>query len=300
MQRPFPFDDGLMRSRAAIRGLLALVAAVAAAALASGCGSGGAAAALDPVANAAETTNHSEGARLAMHMQVTVAGLPQQITMDAGGRTNFKTQEGEISLQMNGVPGASAGGFGEGGTIDERFVGGKLFMGSSLFAGKLPAGASWVEVDVAAAAHKLGLSTQSLTSGQSNPAQFLEYLRANGGSVHVTGTARVRGVQTTAYAGTIDLSKAPGANDPATKATIADAIAATGTSTIPVEAWVDAKNMIRRFTLTVPLSAGGRRLETKVTVELFDFGPQRPVPAPPASETYEMSAAALGASATGS
>jgi outer membrane murein-binding lipoprotein Lpp len=294
MERPPRLDDEHMHTRALIRASFALLAAVVAAALASGCSSGGAAAALDPVANAAETTNQADGARLAMHVQVMIAGLPQQMTIDAGGRTSFKTQEGEISLQMNGIPGASAGGFGEGGKISERFVGGKLFMGSSLLAGKLPGGATWVEIDVAAAAKKLGLDTQSLTSGQSNPAQFLEYLRADGGSVHVTGTARVRGVQTTAYTGTVDLSKVPGTDASSMKGAIAGVIAATGTSMIPIEAWVDSKNLIRRFTLTIPLSADGRRVDTKVTVEFFAFGPQRPVTAPPASETYEMSAAALG------
>jgi hypothetical protein len=289
-----------MSTRALIRGLPALLAAVAIAAFASGCGSGGAAGVLDPVANAAETTNHADGARLAMHMQVNVAGLPQVITLDAGGRTSFKSQEGEISLRLNGVLGAVAGGLGEGGTITERFVGGKLFMQSPALTGQLPGGAHWIEIDLAAAMKKLGLDPQALTSGQSNPAQFLEYLRAEGGSVAMTGTERVRGVDTTRYTGTIDLSKVPGADAPATKAAVQALAAATGSSSIPVEAWVDAKHLVRRFTLSLPLSAAGQHVDTKVTVEFFDFGPQRPVPAPAASETYEVSSAGLGGSGSGS
>ena len=274
--------------------------AAAACALASGCGSSGAAGVLDPVANAAQTTNDAHGARVAMQIAVTVSGVPQQITFDAGGHIVFKSQEGELAMQVNGVPGAAAGGLGEGATISERFVAGKMFMGSPAFAGKLPAGASWVELDLAAAEKKLGLDPSALSSGQSNPAQFLEYLRASGGGVTVTGTERVRGVETTRYSGTIDLHKIPGADSAAAKQAIDGIVAATGTSTIPVQAWVDSKKLIRRFSLAMPLTLGGQRIETRITEEFFDFGPQPAVQAPAASETYVLPAgglAGLGAGA---
>lgn len=285
---------------AALKSLLTIALAAAAAALASGCGAGSAGAVLDPVARAAETTTGAGGARIAMQMRITVAGVPQQITIDAGGRLTFKSREGEISLQMNGLPGAAAGGLGEGGTITERFVGGKLFMNAPGLAGKLPAGASWVEIDLGAAIRKLGLDPQALTSGQSNPAQFLEYLRAGGGNVLASGTQRIRGVETTRYSGTLDLRKAPGAGAPAMKAAIDAVAAATGTSEIPVQAWVDSHRLIRKFTISMPLSADGRRIESLVSIEFFDFGPQPAVAAPAASETYEISAGALGARSSGS
>jgi len=294
-------DHLRMQLRALLRALPVLAAVAAAGALASGCGSASPGAVLDPVASAAETTNNAPGARVAMRIAVTVAGLPQQITIDAGGHIQFKSQEGEIAMQLNGVPGAAAGGIGEGGTITERFVGGKMFMSSTAFTGKLPAGTSWIELDLAAAEKKLGLDPSALSSGQANPAQFLEYLRAGGGTVLVSGTERVRGVETTRYSGTIDLRKIPGADSSAAKQAIDGIVAGTGTSLVPVRAWVDAKKLIRRFSLTMPLAIDGHRLETKVTEELFGFGPQPAVQAPPASETYELplsgGTGALGAGA---
>lgn len=287
-------DHVRMPLRAALRIVPALAAAVAAAVLAAGCGSGSAGAVLDPVANAAQTTNDAQGARLAMHIEVAGSGLPQQITMDAGGHIKFKSQEGELAMQLNGIPGAAAAGLGEGGTISERFVGGKIFVSTPAFAGKLPAGASWVELDLAAAEKKLGIDPQALSSGESNPAQFLEYLRASGGNVLMTGTERVRGVETTRYSGTIDLHKIPGADSTAAQKAIEEIVAATGTSTIPVQAWVDADKLIRRFSLAIPLSVGGQRIETKVNVEFFDFGPQPAVQAPAASETYALPTSNLG------
>src|SRR5690242_2485665 len=115
MKRPSRFDDPHMPARALLGILLALVAAVAAAALATGCGAGGAGAVIDPVAKAAENTSASEGARVAMHMQVDVAGLGSRLTMDAHGRESFKAGEGEIDLEMNGLPAAAAAaGLGNG------------------------------------------------------------------------------------------------------------------------------------------------------------------------------------------
>jgi hypothetical protein len=286
-------DHLRMQLRAALRTLPALAVAAVAGALASGCGSGSAGAVLDPVANAAQTTNNADGARVAMQIAVTVTGVPQQVTIDADGRIAFKSQEGEIAMQLNGVPGAAAGGLGEGGTIDERFLAGKMFMSSSAFAGKLPSGASWIEIDLAEAVKKLGFDPSALSSGQSNPAQFLEYLRASGGGVIVTGTERVRGVETTRYSGTIDLRKVPGADSAAAKQAIDGIVAATGTSTIPVQVWVDSKKLVRKLSLTMPLSLAGRRIETKVSEEFFDFGPQPAVQAPAASETYELPASGL-------
>ena len=269
-----------------------LAFAIAAGALAYGCGTGGASAVIDPVADAAQTTTGAAGARMAMHMQVSISGLPQVISMDAGGHMSFKGQEGELSMQMNGLPGAAAGAFGEGGTIEERFVGGKVFMRAPGLAEKLQPGTSWVDVDIGAAAKKLGLDPQALSRGQSNPAQFLEYLRASGGSVMVTGSQRVRGVETTRYSGTIDLRKVPGADSGAAKEGVDKIVSMMGTSTIPVQAWVDGKKLIRRFSLTMPISVAGEHVETEITVEFFDFGPQHPVQAPPASATYELPAGA--------
>ncbi len=174
-----------------------------------------------------------------------------------------------------------------------------MFMSSAAFAGKLPAGTSWIALDLAAAEKKLGLDPSALSSGQSNPAQFLEYLRASGGSVLVTGTERVRGVETTRYSGTIDLHKIPGADSPAARQAIDGILAATGTSTIPVQAWVDSKKLVRRFALAMPLTLGGQRIETKVSEEFFDFGPQPAVQAPAASETYELPTSGFGALGAG-
>ena len=66
--------------------------------------------------------------------------------------------------------------------MEEIFKASSEYVGSSLFAGKLPGGARWVKIDLGRVTQALGLNMQQL-AGQSNPAQFLQYLRATAGKL---------------------------------------------------------------------------------------------------------------------
>jgi hypothetical protein len=290
-----------MSPRVLARSVLALIAALAVAVLASGCGSGGAAAVLDPVAKAAETTSNTDGAKLEMHVRLDLGSLGGLISLDGHGQVNFKHREGQISMQFSGLPAAAASVLGEDATISELFTGDAVYVESPSLAGKLPNGARWIKIDVAAAARTLGLDPQSLSSGQANPAQFLDYLRSLGGTVREAGTDTVRGVQATRYTGTIDLHKVidqlPSSDRGAAQAAIDKMISELGAGSIPVQVWVDAQQMVRKMEIAFPLTAGGQRLESSVTLEFFDFGPTPAVQAPAASETYEVSPGSLGSGA---
>jgi hypothetical protein len=287
-----------MTLRTAVRSTIALLAALLAGVAAYGCGgSSGPSAVLDPLAKAASTTSSAQGAKLAMHLQVNLGSLGGPFAMDGTGHVNFKNGESEMTMSLSGLPAAASSVFPAGSTITERFTGGKVYVGSPAFAGKLPGGASWMAVDVAAAAGKLGLDPQSLASGQSNPAQFLQYLQASGGNVRAAGTETVRGVRTTRYTGSIDLRKAashlPGSGGAAAKQAVEKLIGQLGIGSLPVQVWVDAHQLVRRIEVDLPLNVAGQRLEAGVVVEFFDFGTARSVQAPASSETYEVSSGSL-------
>ena len=296
-----PDHTSRMTARTIVRSATALLAALLVLAAACGCGSSTPSATLGPLARAAYTTNSAEGAKLAMHLQVNLGALGGQIAMDAKGHVNFKNDESEIAMTINGLPAAASSAVPDGTTITERLTGGKVYVGSPIFAGKLPNGASWMAVDVAALAGKLGLDPQSLASGQANPAQFLQYLRATGGSVQAAGTQFVRGVRTTRYTGSIDLRRAaaqlPGSGS-AAKQAVEKLIGQLGSASIPVQVWVDSHQLVRRIEIDLPLSVGGQRLEASVVVEFFDFGSMPGVQAPAADETYEVSGDALSSAAS--
>jgi hypothetical protein len=286
-----------MRLRIATGVLPGLAAAIALVLAISGCGS--TSATLDPVAQAAEVTSQAGGAHIALTAQVSAAGLPAPLTINGQGFFNYRSQEGTIGLDMAGLP-TVAGAL----HMEEIFKSAALYIGSPLFAGKLPGGAHWMKLDIARFGQALGLDLQSLTGGQSNPAQFLEYLKASGGTVTSVGHELVRGVPTTHYRGTIDLSKVadmlPGGNRAQLHAALAKVIAQIGASSLPVDVWVDSARLVRRMEIVISASAGGQSLRMQMSVELFGFGPTPAVTAPAQGDVYDATQAALaGLSASG-
>jgi hypothetical protein len=286
-----------MRLRIATGVLPGLAAAIALVLAISGCGS--TSATLDPVAQAAEVTSHAGGAHLALTAHLSAAGLPAALTINGQGFFNYRSQEGTIGLDMSGLPTAAGAVH-----MEEIFKSAALYIGSPLFVGKLPGGAHWMKLDIARFGQALGLDLQSLTGGQSNPAQFLEYLKASGGTVTPVGHELVRGVPTTHYRGTIDLSKVadvlPGANRAQVRAALAKVIAQIGASSLPVDVWVDSARLVRRMEIVISASAGGQSLRMQMSVELFGFGPTPPVTAPAQGDVYDATQVALaGLSASG-
>jgi hypothetical protein len=235
---------------------------------------------------------------MAMAAQVSAPGLSSPVTISGEGFFNYRAREGMMSLEMSGLPaGGSTAGSPSSSHVEELIKPAALYVGSPLFAGKLPGGANWIKLDLASLGQNLGFNPQQLIGGESNPAQFLEYLKASGGTVAVVGHESVRGVPTTRYAGTIDLSKLaavmPSPNRAQLRAALGKVIAETGVSNLPVEVWVDAGRLVRRITMAFSVSATGQSAHMSMTFELFGFGVTPAVTAPLEGEVYDATSAAL-------
>jgi hypothetical protein len=284
-----------MRPASLFRLLPCLAACGVLAIAAGGCGSS---AALDPVAQAAEATKQAGGVHMAIKGSVT---LPSSvgagpISIDGDGFYNYKSKEGSFTLAMSGLPAiaqVSAGSM----KIDSRIKGTTAYVGTDLFAGKLPGGARWAKLDLAKFGAGYGLSAQQLTGGQSNPAQLLEFLKGSKGGVQKIGPDQVRGVPTTRYRGAIDLAKfvdqVPDQFRSQARSMVEQLTQKTGVSSFPVEVWVDAQNRVRRFDMSLTLSESGQGLTVAMQVEMFDYGQTPAVEAPAAGETYDLTQAAL-------
>ena len=154
------------RVRIITRLAAALATAVALAIATAGCGSSSAPAGsstvtLDPLAHAASATTNAGGARMSIAAHVSGAGLPTGITMSGDGFFNYRSHEGSLNLTMSGLPAEAAAAIGPGGLqIQELLHSTTVYVGSSLFAGKLPGGAHWIKIDVARAGQAIGLSPQ--------------------------------------------------------------------------------------------------------------------------------------------
>jgi hypothetical protein len=280
-----------MRARRATAVLAVLAAACVPALCASGCGSS--TAVLDPVASAAEVTSPAGGAHFALNMQVSASVLPTTVSASGEGFFNYASREGELSLDLGGLPASAALPSGPL-HMEMKFKGTAIYVGSPLFAGKLPNGAQWVKVDLARAGQALGINLDQLTGGQTNPAQFLEYLKASAGPVSAVGYETVRGVGTTRYRGTIDLQKAVDALPSSERGAVRSALSKIGISNLPVEVWVDAQKLVRRIAVAVKVPAAGQELQLRLTVELFGFGRTPRVSVPSGSEVFDATGSALG------
>ena len=88
-----------------------------------------------------------------------------------------------------------------------------------------------------------------------DPSQFVDYLRAVSSSTKSLGAATIRGVSTTHYRATIDLTRyaklVPPSQRAAAQRGISTLESALGSHTLPIDAWIDRKNLVRRI--------GGRR-----------------------------------------
>lgn len=286
-----------MRLRVGIR-LIAMLAATAALAVASsGCGS--TSTVLDPVAQAAEETSNAGGAHMTLSVQVSANALPSPFTMSGTGFFNYRTHEGMLSFDLAGLPAAATANL-PGGTLhmEELFKSSTVYVGSPLFAGKLPGGAKWMKIDISRVGQAFGFDVQQLAGGQTNPAQFLEYLKASGGGVTAVGHDTIRGVPTTHYRGVIDLNKLadvlPAASRDQARAALAKLVTQTGSSGIPVDVWVDSHKLVRRMRMALGVSTGGQQAQVQLSIDLFDFGATTTVAAPPQGEVFDATGAALG------
>jgi hypothetical protein len=92
----------------------------------------------------------------------------------------------------------------------------------------------------------------------------------------ITGSERIRGVQTTHYAFNIDLEKL--AHDNKVFKQLKEV---TGSAFAPAEAWIDARGRVRRLAVTMSLGAQlGTPVTMTMTEDLYDFGVQTNITRP--------------------
>lgn len=289
-------------------------ALLAAAALVVGCGSsssasshnaGGSASArksAPPNVTAAELTRAADvstnvaGFKLAITMNEDIAGTGD-ISMTGSG--SFQTDHvGSMTMNMD-LPATAADGVSN---LQMTLVldHDQMYMQiPASLASQLPGGKQWLEIDLAQLGNVPGASALSSmmnsSSQMTDPSQYFDYLRAAAaGSLQVLGTATVDGFQTTHYHADVDLSKLPDAVPAAQRAAIDHAIAlirksSTAVTTIPIDVWIDSRNLIRRIAFTETLAVQGQALRLDMREDIPEYGAQ-PAPAiPPAGEVMNLS-----------
>jgi hypothetical protein len=104
------------------------------------------------------------------------------------------------------------------------------------------------------------------------------------------GTTRVRGVETTHYRANVDLDKALAEASARERAQTKTALEMFGgQKEMPVDVYIDDAGRVRRMELEYKLESEGNAFETKLKMELFDFGTRVAFKRPPASQVADLS-----------
>jgi hypothetical protein len=213
-----------------------------------------------PVSLAAYTSTQQLGYRFKLAVSASANGF--NLAISGAGAINIRPSvSGSMSVSVLGR------------TVDE------IFSGSSIYLQSGPA--SWTRTTLPAYAQSSGLSQ--------NPASTLDYLRA-AGTVSDLGPDTVDGVATVRYQALVDLNRLaslePGGQNAQTIATIEQA---TGSSTLPIDAWIDSSHLVRRLSLSLPITRDGVTIDESVTIDFLSYGAQAAPSPPPADEVTDAS-----------
>jgi hypothetical protein len=162
--------------------------------------------------------------------------------------------------------------------IDEVLDGTIVYMKSPLFAAALPAGKTWLKLDLAKVGKSQGIDLSQLM-GQ-DPAQSFAQLQASG-QVTKVGDETIDGVDTTHYRGRIDLSKLP---QGAKVAALAHAKYG------PYDVWIGKDDgYVRRVRSSYTL----QQQSIGLTMNFSDFGKDVSVNVPAAAETADATSQSI-------
>lgn len=260
-------------------------ALVAVASVVAGCG-GGHALALDPVAAAATKTQDAGAARIRYSLTFSSPQLQGKTVRLKGigvidgtsSEANFELGSG---LEQEGIPAGTS--ITEISVKDgDEFL---VYMQLGALAGQIPGGKQWLKLDLSKLGKAAGIDLNQLMSGsQLQPTDLLSMLKTEGGNVRKVGSTTIDGTPTTHFHVTVDLAKAlqvKGLTNPML-AGIAAAM-----PTVPEDVWVGRDGLVRRIKLSFALRHQGKSMSMAMAMDLYDYGADLTVAAPPSSEVFD-------------
>lgn len=242
------------------------------------------------LAAAGQTTTEAGTSRMAMTVSAespaatdttTAEAAAPALELEAEGLIDYATGHGIMRMDMGslGLPGAAAG------DAEMRMLGSVVYMklpGSEL--GNRP----WIKFDLEALGES-GTPVPGLSPASNDPRGVLDALRGVSGEVQEVGEESIRGVATTHYRASVDLDKAQDEVPEARREDFAAFSERLGLETLPIDVWVDEEGRARRFAYEVetPASSEAPASQVELVIDLFDFGVDVDVDAPPESEVTE-------------
>ena len=246
-------------------------------------GGGGSALSLDPVAAAATKSQQAGAARIRFALEVR-GRQGQKVRLHGAGAIDGTS--GELTMNMGSIPGQSL--IPPGTTLKEIFLEQNgdyvVYVGLGALASQIPGGKHWAELDVSKLGKAAGVDLGKLLSGsQMQPSDLLSMLKAEGAKIQSLGPATIDGTATTRYHVTVDMAKALQAKG-LTSPLLAGMAAQM--PKVPEDVWVGKDGLVRRIGLSLGLPQG----HMKMTMDMYDYGADVTIAAPPSSDVFDATA----------
>jgi hypothetical protein len=245
--------------------------------------------AVDRVAKAVRATSAASSFRFAY--QGTISAGAQSFTMSGSGAYDGARRIAAVNVRFQLPPGSGLpSGPLTGDAIVDRSNGFVEYIRMTLpeFQRNLPAGKTWVKLDVGRMLAKEGVDLGQLQNvGAGDPSELLSFLQHSGTS-RAVGLEDVNGVPTTHYSATVDLQRVADRADSATRASLERAMAVTGVRQYPIEAWIDNANLVRRVRVKYVAQAGSQSVQTTVDETLTGFGGTVQIALPSEAEVVDL------------
>src|SRR5271154_4867251 len=217
------------------------------------------------LAQVAYVTSQSPGFRF--EMTVTGSLGEQGFELGGSGSMDERAGEGTMNMQFEGRP------------VDEIVKSPYIYVSIPGAAGT----AVWEKANLDAFTQTTGASGGPLGSSSSGPAQMLSLLKA-GGALTTVGDQSIRGVSTTHYHALIDFNRyaamLPAAERAGTERYAQLLKRITGSSSLPIDLWVDSAQRVRRFSTQLHSCTARGPLTESFTMDLYDYARQPTVVAP--------------------
>jgi hypothetical protein len=255
--------------------------------------------AIDPVAEAADKTAATGGARVDGDMRVRVEGVTIRMTMD--GAVSFEDQEASLVMDYaeGGIPGATAKDMErvrrEAGfpirviqRPDEVYVSTRQIVEH----GRAD-GVKWIKIDIEEIDEEGNLDLAGFQQmSETNPEAMLRFLKTVA-DARETGRGTIDGVKATRYTATVDIRDYPETVEPerreAAERTVEMLTKAWGSPTHRVHVWIDDDGLIRREQMTYSFVDAGERAHASIVLDFLDAGQPQEIDVPDDDEVVDMS-----------
>jgi hypothetical protein len=223
---------------------------------------------VDLIRGVSQAVDRAGSYRATFDMRATAQG--QSIHMTGDGAFSNDPLQAHVDYAIEGLPGTGADT-----EMEVILDGSTMYLRAPALTQPMTLTTEWVSMDLNGLVPGFR-DLAALGSGQNDPSSSIQYLRGIE-DAHVVGQETVVGVETTHYAGTIDLERAyedlPRDAGRELERAFAQVRRQFGGAHFPVDVWLDADGLPRRMDMAMETAPGAAvHFEMQIRIEIPEYG----------------------------